>query len=43
MGKKRVRHSAELKGKVALEALKELKTVNELGGQYQVRPTQISQ
>jgi len=33
MGKKRVRHSAEFKGKVALEALKGLKTVNELASQ----------
>ena len=43
MGKKRVRHSAEFKAKVALEALKGLKTANELAGQYQVHPTQISQ
>ena len=43
MGKKRVRHSPEFKGKVALEALKGVKTVNELAGQYQVHPTQISQ
>lgn len=43
MGKKRVRHSAEFKGKVALEALKGVKTVNELASQYQVHPTQISQ
>ena len=43
MGKKRVRHSAEFKGKVALEAIKAVKTVNELAGQYQVPPTQISQ
>ena len=43
MGKKRVRHSAELKGKVALEALKGMQTVNELAGQYQVHPTQLSQ
>jgi len=43
MGKKRVRHSAEFKGKVALEALKGVKTVNELAGQYQIHPTQISQ
>ena len=43
MGRKRVRHSAEFKGKVALDALKGLKTVNELAGQYQVHPTQISQ
>ena len=43
MGKKRVRHSAEFKGKIALEALKGMKTVSELAGQYQVHPTQISQ
>jgi len=43
MGKKRVRHSAEFKGKVALEALKGVKTVNELAGHYQLHPTQISQ
>ncbi len=43
MGKKRVRHSAEFKAKVALESIKGLKTVNELAGQYQVHPTQISQ
>lgn len=40
MGKKRVRHSADLK---ALEALKGVKTVNELAGQYPLLPTQISQ
>ncbi len=43
MGKKRVRYSAEVKAKIALEALKGVKTVNELAGQYQVHPTQISQ
>lgn len=43
MGKTRVRHSAELKAKVALEAVKGLKTVNELASEYQVHPTQISQ
>ena len=32
MGKKRVGHSAEFKAKVALEALKGLKNVNELAG-----------
>ncbi len=40
---KRKRHSGEFKAKVALEALKGLKTVNELGAQYGVHPTQISQ
>jgi len=43
MGKIRVMHSAEFKAKVAFEALKGLKMVNELAGQYQVYPTQISQ
>ena len=33
MGKKRVRHSAEFKAKVALEAVKGLTTVNELASQ----------
>lgn len=43
MGKKRIRHSADFKAKVALEALKGLKTVNELASLYQVHPTQVSQ
>ncbi len=43
MGKKRIRHSADFKAKVALDALKGVNTVNELAGQYQVHPTQISQ
>jgi transposase-like protein len=43
MTMKRKRHSGEFKAKVALEALKGLKTVNELGAQYSVHPTQISQ
>ena len=42
-GEERIRHSGEFKAKVALEALRELKTVNELASQYQVHPTQISQ
>ncbi len=36
MGKIRVRHCVEFKAKVALEALKGLKTVNELARQYQL-------
>lgn len=36
-------YSAEFKFKVALEAAKGLKTINELAGQYQVHPNQISQ
>ena len=42
MGKKRVRHSAEFKGKVALEALKGMKTVNELASEYGVHVSQIN-
>ena len=40
---RRKRHSAEFKAKVALEAVKGMKTVNELGAEYGIHPTQISQ
>lgn len=43
MSEKRKSRSAEFKGKVALEALKGLKTVNELASEYGVHPVQISQ
>ena len=43
MSKKRKRHSAEFKARVALEAVKGLKTSSELAREYQVHPTQISQ
>jgi putative transposase len=43
MIQKRKRHGAEFKAKVALEALKGIKTVNELSSLYGVHPTQISQ
>jgi transposase-like protein len=39
----RKRHSAEFKAKVALEAAKETKTLNELASQYEVHSVQISQ
>ncbi len=39
----RKRHSAELKAKVALEAIKGQKTVNEIASEYGVHPTQIAQ
>lgn len=39
----RKQHSAEFKAKVALEAIKGLKTVNELASEYGVHPTQIHQ
>lgn len=40
---KRRKHSAAYKGKVALEAAKEIKTLNDLASQYSIHPTQISQ
>lgn len=39
----RKRHSAEFKAKVALSAIKELKTINELATEYEIHPVQISQ
>ena len=39
----RKQHSADFKAKVALEAIKGLKTVNELATEYGVHPTQIHQ
>ncbi len=43
MSGQRKRHSAEFKAKVALEALKGLKTVQQLAREHGVHPTQISQ
>lgn len=40
---KRKRHTAAFKGKVALEAAKETKTLSELAAQYNVHSSQISQ
>jgi transposase-like protein len=42
MSTQRKRYSAEFKARVALEALKGLKTVNELASMYGVHPTQIT-
>lgn len=39
----RKHYSAEFKAKVALEAIKGLKTVNEIAGAVGVHPTQIAQ
>ena len=39
----RRRHSSEFKAKVALEALKGQKTLNELASEYSVHPVQIAQ
>ena len=43
MGQRRKRHSKEFKAKVALEAVKGLHTLSELGARYKVHPTQIAQ
>lgn len=43
MGKTRKQHSKELKAKVALEALREVKTASELASRYKLHPTQIRQ
>ena len=42
MKNKRRNHSAAFKAKVALEAVKEEKTIAELAGLYQVHPSQIA-
>jgi len=42
MGKQRRQHSEQFKFKVALEAAKGLRTVNEIAGEYGVHPNQVS-
>jgi len=42
-GKKRKVFSAQQKAKVALEAIREVKTANEIAQQYDVHPTQVGQ
>lgn len=42
MGKARRQHSEQFKFKVALEAAKGLRTVNEIAGEYQLHPNQVS-
>ena len=39
----RKKHSGAFKAKVALEALKGERTLNELAGQFEVHPTQVVQ
>jgi len=41
--KKRKVHSAEFKAKVGLEALKSVKTINQIGQEYGVHPVQVGQ
>jgi transposase len=42
MGERKV-HSSEFKAKVGLEALKGVKTINEIGQEYGVHPVQVGQ
>jgi transposase-like protein len=42
MGKERKQHSADFKAKVALEAIKEQETINEIAKRYEVHPNMIS-
>ena len=41
MTKKRTKYSQQFKFKVALEAVRELKTINEIASTYDVHPTQV--
>ncbi len=43
MGRKRRTFTDKFKAKVAVEAVKGLKTINELAAEYQVHPNQISE
>lgn len=43
MPKKRKRHSADFKFKVALAAAKENETINQLASEHALHPTQVSQ
>jgi transposase len=43
MSRKRKQHSASLKARVALAALKGDRTTSELAAKFQVHPTQVSQ
>ena len=42
MAKQRKTYSAELKAKIALEAIKGQRTVNEIAAQYEVHPNQVT-
>jgi len=42
-GKKRRVHSAEFKGKVGLEAVRGVKTINEIAQEYDVHPQLVTQ
>ena len=42
MGKKRRTFSADLKAKIALEAIKELQTMSEIAAKHSVHPSQVT-
>jgi transposase-like protein len=42
MRKNRTRHSEEFKAKVAIEALRDQKTLSEIAGQFQIHPNQVT-
>ena len=42
MKKNRTRYNEEFKAKVAMEALREQRTINEIAGQYQIHPNQVT-
>ena len=42
MKKNRTRHSEEFKAKVAIEALREHKTISDIAGLYQIHPNQVT-
>ena len=43
MKAKRRRHDPEFKARVALEALKKVKTIHEIAKEYEVHPVQVSE
>lgn len=43
MGKKQKSYSADIKARVALEAMRSQKTVAQIASEYQVHPTQVNQ
>ena len=42
MKQERKQHSAEMKAKVAVEAIRGMRTLGEIASEYQVHPTQIT-
>ena len=43
MSKKRKQHSAEFKAMIGMEALKGIKTINEIAREYSIHPVQVGQ